>query len=231
MCGRYTLARSQQELSERFGIAQLFIDFHARYNIAPTQKVPVILIENGQKTMDAFQWGLIPSWTKEVKSSKPLINARVESLLEKPSFKSALTDRRCLVPADGFYEWKKSGANKRPQFIHRADNAIFAFAGIWDEWQDAQGQCLRTFSIITGPANEAVANVHDRMPIILSPGAEESWLDPRLKEPAKLVSLLGPCPSKEIAMHEVSPEVNSARPDGPELIEPSGGQLGLDLSF
>jgi len=232
MCGRYTLARSQQELSERYGIQQLFIDVVARYNIAPTQKVPVVLNLNGEIALDAYQWGLIPSWTKDLKSAKLLINARAETLMEKPSFKTALLKRRCLVPADGFYEWKKAGALKTPMFIHQTDNELFSFAGIWDEWKNSEGVPVRTFSIITTEANESMAPVHDRMPVILPREAEAKWLDPKLTDPGQLMPFLRPCPSNLISMYEVSPEVNSVKTDSAKLIEPaepSGGQLTLKL--
>jgi len=218
MCGRYTLARSQQELSERFGVKQIFLDLAPRYNIAPTQKVPVILNISGERTIAAYQWGLIPFWVKELKKTKPLINARSESLAEKPSFKNSLAKRRCLVPADGFYEWKQNGTQKTPMFIQLKDTPLFAFAGIWDEWKDPDGEPLRTFSIITTEANEAMAAVHDRMPVILPPGAEEKWLDASIKEPSELLPLLRPCPAEIITMHEVSTQVNSPKFDSPDCI-------------
>jgi putative SOS response-associated peptidase YedK len=239
MCGRYTLARSQQELSERYGIKQLFMDFTERYNIAPTQKVPVVLNLAGQRAMEPFQWGLIPSWVTDLKKTKPLINARCETLAQKPSFKAALSKRRCLVPADGFYEWKKSGAIKRPMFIHQVDNAIFSFAGIWEEWCpseadadtafDAETEPLRTFSIITSKANDTMAPVHDRMPVILSREDEARWLDTDITDPTLLLPMLQPCANELITMHEVSPLVNSVRTDNAELIEHSVGQLQLKL--
>lgn len=226
MCGRYTLARSQQELSERFGIKQLFIDFSPRYNIAPTQKVPVILDIDGIRSMDAYRWGLIPSWLKDIKTAKPLINARAETLAEKPSFKTALAKRRCLVPADGFYEWKTEGKVKLPMFIHRKDNNIIAFAGIWDEWSNEAGEKLRSFSIITTEANDAISKVHDRMPVILPSGAENAWLDPAMKI-ADLIPMLVPCPSELIAMHEVSGKVNSAKSESADMIDAVGTQLKI----
>jgi putative SOS response-associated peptidase YedK len=231
VCGRYTLARSQQELSERFGIKQIFIDLTARYNIAPSQKAPVILNLEGNITMDACRWGLVPAWAKHLEKGKALINARAETLSQRPSFKTALSGRRCLVPADGFYEWKKTGTARRPFYIHSADNALFAFAGIFDEHKNEEGVLLRTFSIITTQANDTMSGLHDRMPVILSADLESAWLDPALKEPGRLVSLLRPCPNELITMYEVSPKVNSVREDSPDLIEPAGGQLTLPFSF
>jgi putative SOS response-associated peptidase YedK len=231
MCGRYTLARSQQELSERFGIKQLFLDYKPRYNLAPGQDLPVIFNSGGKITLESCQWGLIPSWVKDLQKTRPLINARAETVLEKPSFKKAIIARRCLVPADGFYEWKSAGSLKRPFFIHRPDSAIFAFAGIWDEWKNAEGVPVRTFSIITTQANKTMSAVHDRMPVILSAESEQRWLDPTLVDPAKLLCLLAPCSDDLITMHQVSTQVNSVKHDSVDLIEAAGGQLGLDLSI
>ncbi|MBX9772486.1 MAG: SOS response-associated peptidase [Candidatus Obscuribacterales bacterium] len=227
MCGRYTLARSQQELSERFGVRQLFIDLSPRYNIAPTQKVPVVLKQDDERTIENLQWGLIPGWVKDLRATKPLINARVETLAEKNSFKNSLVKRRCIVPADGFYEWRKMGSKKQPLFIHGKENQILAFAGIWDEWKNDEGVPIRTFSIITTDANKTMASVHDRMPVILAPDAEGLWLDLERKDPAELISLLGPSPDDYIEMHEVSPKVNSVKEDSPDCIEPVSQQLRL----
>lgn len=226
MCGRYTLARSQQELSERFGVQQLFFDLIPRYNIAPTQKVPVVLNHSGDRSIEVFQWGLIPSWTQDLKLAKPLINARAETLNEKASFRSALKSRRCIVPADGFYEWKKVGTAKQPMFIHGTEDQILGFAGIWEEWknEDDGGAIVRTFSIITTAANKTMSAVHDRMPVILAPEAEDLWLDPQQKNPASLVSILGQCPEEFLTMHEVSQKVNSVKVDSPECLEPVAQQ-------
>ncbi|MBX9690679.1 MAG: SOS response-associated peptidase [Candidatus Obscuribacterales bacterium] len=229
MCGRYTLARSQQELSERFGIEQLFVDLSPRFNIAPTQKVPVIINIDRQICLDAFQWGLIPSWVKDLKKAKPLINARSETLCEKPSFRSSLKKRRCLVPADGFYEWKKTAAGKAPFYIYEKEHALLAFAGIYDEWKDEAGHLLKTFSIITTEANGSMAPLHDRMPVILPPQAEQLWLDPERNDPAQLLPLLRPCPDELLKMHEVSSRVNSVKFDDADLIEAENLQLGLNL--
>src|SRR5579883_1037622 len=136
MCGRYTLARSQQELSERFGIKQLFMDLEARYNIAPTQSVPVVIVESGERKLETHQFGLIPSWVKDLQKNKPLINARYESLSQKASFKSSFKRRRCIVPAEGFFEWRKHGKEKQTMFIHSADGELMGFAGLWDEWRN-----------------------------------------------------------------------------------------------
>ena len=229
MCGRYTLARSQQELSERFGVRQLFVDLTPRYNIAPTQKVPIVLTQDEERAIQIFQWGLIPSWVKDLRAAKPLINARVETLAEKASFKKSLVSRRCIVPADGFYEWRKMGTQKQPMFIHGKENQILGFAGIWDEWKNDEGVPLRTFSIITTDANKTMAPIHDRMPVILAPDAEALWLDPLNKDPASLICLLGPSPDDLIEMHEVSPKVNSVKVDSEDCTEPVSQQMRIQF--
>lgn len=231
MCGRYTLARSQQELSERFGIKQLFVDLEPRYNIAPSQSVPVVISDEGERKLQAYQWGLIPAWVKDLQKTKPLINARCESLIEKASFKNSFKKRRCIVPAEGFFEWKKQGAQKRPMFIHSADSELIAFAGIWDEWRTEEGTPVRTFCIITTEANSLVSDVHDRMPAILDKDAEAKWLDESINDPQQLMELLHPCPENRLKMHEVSPRVNSFKEDCAELIEPAEAPLQLHLNL
>jgi putative SOS response-associated peptidase YedK len=220
MCGRYTLARSQQELSERFGIKQLFMDLEPRYNIAPTQSVPVVIAEDGERKMQMYQWGLIPSWVKDLQTAKPIINARCESLAEKASFKHSFKRRRCIVPAEGFFEWKKQGKQKQPMFIRAADQSLLGFAGLWDEWRTEEGEPVRTFCIITTDANEMMSSVHDRMPAILDREAEMKWLDESVKNPQDLMNLLHPCPEDQLKMHEVSQRVNSFKEDTADLIEP-----------
>ncbi len=229
MCGRYTLARSQQELSERFGVKQLFVDLIPRYNIAPTQKAAVVVSTEAGRSLELFRWGLIPSWTQDLKLAKPLINARAETLAEKASFKTALKNRRCIVPADGFYEWRKEGTVKHPMFIHGTKNQVLGFAGIWDEWKDEDndGKILRSFSIVTTAANKFMSSVHDRMPVILAADAEDMWLNSDEKNTSKLISLLGQAPEGFLEMHEVSQEVNSVKIDSPTCIEPVSQQLRL----
>ena len=230
MCGRYTLAKSQQELSERFGIRQTFLDLKPRYNIAPAQRVPVIIRSGPENIMESCRWGLVPAWAKEIKTAKLLINARAETLLEKSSFKTAVRAHRCLVPADGFYDWKTAGSLKRPYFIHRVDRAVFAFAGIFTERKNELGELTRTFSIITVQANKIMSALHERMPVILPAEAEALWLDPAFKNQANILSLLRPCTDELITMHEVSARVNSVKNDNAELIEPSASQLGLNFN-
>lgn len=218
MCGRYTLARSQQELSERFGIKQLFVDFEPRYNIAPTQMAPVVINDAGENKIELFRWGLIPSWMKEFAKGKPLINARAETLTEKASFRNAFKKRRCLVPADGFYEWKQqaSARNKSPFYICSQQEEILAFAGIWEEWNSEEGGSLRSFAIITCQANEEISSLHERMPVIIPPALEKVWLENDSKNTGDLLALLRPCPESYLRLQAVCQLVNSVKNDSPE---------------
>ncbi len=243
MCGRYSLTRRQQEISERFGLEQLLDEFKPRFNISPTQNVPVIVQEEEQKIITPYRWGLIPSWVKDLKTARQIINSRSETILEKPFFKRLVTKKRCLIPADGFYEWKK-GANpkqKIPMWIHLVDKSLFAFAGIYDEWKSEE-KSFRSYSIITCAANDVVAPVHDRMPVILPLELEDKWLDPEFKDPDEIVKMLVPYPNELVTMYQVSSDVNSAKTDQPHMTdqveegtadaaqdEPDSGQLRLQL--
>ncbi len=219
MCGRYTLTRRQQEVAERFGVRQLAVELEPRFNIAPTQPVAVITNVEGNRALEVMRWGLVPFWVKDLKSTKPLINARCETIAQKPTFKNCLIRRRCLIPADGFYEWKKEGKIKTPMFIHAPDMQILGFAGLWDEWTDKEsGKVLRSCTIITTAANDTVTPVHDRMPVILQWQDEEAWLAPGLTEPAEILRFLCPASNNRITMHEVSPRVNTWNVESSDLI-------------
>jgi putative SOS response-associated peptidase YedK len=223
MCGRYSLTRREAELVERFGIEQLICESEKlapRFNIAPSQLVPVIINKEGHRVLCQFKWGLIPFWAKDLKKNKPVINARSESVAEKPFFKQALLKRRCLIPADGFYEWKHQNKNKIPMYIHVNDRELFAFAGLWDEWTSPDGEVIRTCTIITTEANNSVAPVHDRMPVIVRAEHEALWLDPDIREVTQLTPVLAALPDEAIKMYQVSPRVNSPSQDLPELVEP-----------
>jgi putative SOS response-associated peptidase YedK len=231
MCGRYSLTRREAEIEERFGIEQLLMDradFKPRYNIAPTQLVPVIVDQDGQRVLAEMKWGLIPFWAKDIKKTKPIINARSESIAEKPFFKQAANKRRCLIPADGFFEWKKVNKDKIPMFIHMDERELFAFAGLWDEWKSPDGeQILRTCTIITTEANGKITPLHDRMPVIVRPEHEARWLDPSIKDIEKLRDVLEQLPDNALDMYQVSQEVNSYKKDEPSLLEPAPAQQNL----
>jgi len=229
VCGRYSLTRREAELVERFGIEQLLMDraeLRPRYNIAPTQMVPVVVSKDGQRVLAEMKWGLIPFWAKD-KKIKPVINARSESIAEKPFFKQAASKRRCLIPADGFYEWKKANKEKVPLFIHMADRGLFGFAGLWDEWRGPEGEVVRTCTIITTEANTTMSPVHDRMPVIVRPEHERLWLDPEIEDIEKLRDVLIRLDNDALKMYQVSSEVNSPAKDSPEMLDPVPVQASL----
>src|SRR4029453_16958807 len=194
MCGRYTLQQTTQDLLARFAVQLAVFEVEPRYNIAPSQEVAVVR-GDGQRRLEALKWGLIPFWAKDLKKLKPMINARMETLVEKPTFKASLTRRRCLIPADGFFEWKSEGDAKVPLHIRMRDKSLFAFAGLFDQWKTPEGEVLETCTIITVPADGWITEVHERMPAILKPEDEERWLDTNIKDPAQILSMLGPYPS------------------------------------
>lgn len=213
MCGRYTFrSRSKDKF---YGVPLSEIPFLTpRYNIAPTQPVPVILDRGDGRELAMFRWELIPSWSKE---SKGFINARAETLEDKPSFKESFQRRRCLIPADGFYEWQRHGRSKQPYFFQLKDEAPFAFAGIWDRWQ-GNGLNITSCAIITTTPNELLATIHDRMPVILDDEAQDNWLRSEARL-ADLKDLLVPFPASEMKSFPVSTRVNGAEPDDAQLVE------------
>ncbi len=223
MCGRYSLILAATDLAACFGLTEV-PDFGPRYNIAPSQPVAVVRLdrESQQRQLDLLRWGLIPSWAKDPSGGYRMINARAETVAEKPSFRSAFRTRRCLVIADGFYEWKKEGKEKRPCYIRAQDGQPFAFAGLWESWEDRQapGTVVESCTIITTEANELLRPVHERMPVILSPGDYDLWLDPQEKETQRLLSLLRPAAAGLLTLYPVSLTVNKVTNEGPECVAP-----------
>lgn len=224
MCGRYTLSKREKLAEMLAGRFQAeFDDFSQirivpRFNIAPTQKIPVVVqSENGRKLIEA-RWGLVPSWAKDEKIGNSLVNARCETVSSKAAFRSAFKSRRCLVPADGFYEWAKTPKGKVPHHFTLKDDGLFAFAGLWESWRNSAGEEVRSASLITTTPNELVAPVHDRMPVILAPECESAWLDDSTPTDA-LTGLLRPFPAHAMKERAVSPAVNRATYDGPELLD------------
>lgn len=220
MCGRYTLASGPERVRQRFGVAEVPREWTARYNIAPSQDVPVIA-NLPERRVEMFRWGLLPSWAKDPALGNRMINARAETLREKPSFRAAFARRRCLILADGFYEWKKVGAGKVSMYVRLASGEPFAFAGLWESWQPREGEPVRSCTVITTEANAVVAPIHDRMPVILAPEHYARWLDPRPGDPDTLQPLLVPYPAGEMTAFAVSRAVNNPRNDSPECIEPA----------
>ena len=221
MCGRFTLTVDPAELKDVFGNYTFPTQFVPRYNIAPSQ--PILAIPNDAKNAaDFFSWGLIPSWSKDPAIAKRLINARGETLAEKPSFRGSFKYKRCLVPADGFYEWKAQteGNTKIPYFIFMKDRRSFAFAGLWDEWHSPDGGRLRTCTIITCEPNELMSTLHNRMPVILDQKDYDQWLDPAPQSPEILLPLIKPFPADKMSAYPVSTLVNKPSNDRPECIVP-----------
>ena len=212
MCGRFGFAVPKSSVMAHFEAQAFRGDYMERYNVAPTQSSPVVVASDGNREIEMMRWGLIPSWVKDLKQLSPLINARAETIQEKPSFRSSFKSRRCLVPADGFYEWAKKDNGKAPYWIYKTDEGLFAFAGIWSEWGVGE-DLIRSFSIITTSANEKLKSLHHRMPVILDPEDYTRWLDPSSSDPT---SLLNAYSSEKIAFHEVSLRVNSPKHDDPE---------------
>jgi putative SOS response-associated peptidase YedK len=221
MCGRFTLTIDPADLQEVFGGYTFPPRFAPRFNIAPSQ--PILAIPNdGKSTADFFVWGLIPSWTKDPSMGNRLINARGETIAEKPSFRGAFKYKRCLILADGFYEWKSQPGTKTkiPHFIFLKSRQPFAFAGLWDEWHSPDGGTVRSATIITIEPNELMATIHNRMPVILPPTAYAQWLDSAPQTPESLLPLLKPFPADEMSAHPVSTLVNSPSNDRAELVVP-----------
>jgi putative SOS response-associated peptidase YedK len=228
MCGRFTLRTPASVLIEQFDLdvrdgGQLEL-FDARYNIAPTQEVVVVRADQteGRRAAAPMRWGLIPSWSKEGPTGPPMINARAETLAEKPAFRTAFRCRRCLIPADGFYEWRQAaggGAKKQPFWIHRPDGRPFAFAGLWESWsKPGGGPTMESCVIVTTEANRTLRELHDRMPVVLAPGDYPLWLDGSVVEPARLQHLLAPCGEDELVAEPVSTHVNRVANDDPRCI-------------
>ena len=222
MCGRYTLTTDLGAVAHRFGVRMLdeAIGTHApRYNIAPTQAV-IVVNDDGTRHLTEMRWGLIPSWAKDPAIGNRMINARAETVATKPAFRAALRKRRCLIPADGFYEWQPAGRRKQPVYIALKSREPFGFAGLWESWDAPEGEEIRTCTIITTEANELLKPIHDRMPVILMREAEAVWLDPAIQEPARLLPLLTPYPAQEMEANPVSTKVNNPATDGSACIEP-----------
>ncbi len=221
MCGRYTLIRLADFTDMFPWIRPPRLQPPPRYNIAPTQPIAAVA-NDGLNQIEMFHWGLIPSWAKDPSVGNRMINARAESLAEKPAFRTALKRRRCIIPASGFYEWKKdpSGKIKTPMYMHLKSGKPFAFAGLWDTWHSDDGSELRSCTIITGQPNELVRPIHDRMPAILNAQDYVAWLDPAEIPAEQMLPLLRPYPADEMTAHRVSRAANSPKCDEPGNIEP-----------
>ena len=220
MCGRFTLTADQDSFEDRFSLTRFDLGWVPSFNIAPTQEVLTVTNDGSENRPELMRWGLVPSWAKDPKIGNRMINARSETLAEKPSFRTAFKRRRCLIPADGFYEWKREGKAKKPMLITANPGGLFAFAGLWETWKQPDDSWLLTCAIITTSANEFMKSIHDRMPVILPRESEASWLDSEEQDTAMLSELLLPYDSDRMEAYEVSTLVNSPRNNFPEVIEP-----------
>jgi putative SOS response-associated peptidase YedK len=220
MCGRYTLKTPVEELAEEFGFEVSSMELPPNYNVAPTQEVAAILEEDGKRRLELLRWGLIPSWADDPSIGSRMINARSETAPEKPSFRRAFRERRCLIPADGFYEWQRTNGAKQPYYIRMKEGRPFAFAGLWESWKDDGGPEIRSCTILTTKPNALAAEIHDRMPVILPAGSYDAWLDPETGRD-ELYGLLAPYPEDEMEAYPVSRFVNSPQNNDPRCIEPA----------
>ncbi len=249
MCGRFVSASPPSKIAEYFDVDEADTTaLEANYNVAPTNDVYVVYTDGGLRRLDAFHWGLVPSWAKDISVGNRMINARAETLATKPAFKKLLATRRCIVPVDGFYEWKKLPGQKRkqPYYITRPDGEPFAFAGLWTQWRGQEAGeevVLRSTTIVTGPPNEKMAELHDRMPVMLPASVWAEWLDPDQRDLDAVGRLLVPAAPELITFRPVSTEVNNVRNKGAHLVDevelgpdglavdPSEGSGGAQLSL
>jgi putative SOS response-associated peptidase YedK len=226
MCGRYAITTAPEAIRALFGYAEQ-PNFPPRYNIAPTQPVPIVRVAGGKRSFSLVRWGLIPAWVKDPRTFSLLINARGESVIDKPAFRNAMRYRRCLVPADGFYEWRQEGKGRRPFFVRPRSVTVMAFAGLWETWAGPNGEEVDTAAIVTTTANRALRPLHDRMPVVVAPEAFDFWLDCRKVDAGTAAALIRPAHDDLLEAYEVSPAVNQVANDSPELIAPvePGGPL------
>jgi putative SOS response-associated peptidase YedK len=219
MCGRYLIISTPEAIRQLFRYPEQ-PNFPARYNIAPTQPIPIVRLCEGKRQFALLRWGLIPSWVKDPRTFTLLINARGESVNDKPAFRNAMKRRRCLVPADGFYEWKEQGGRNLPYVVCPRAGGPIAFAGVWESWMGPNGEEMETVTIITTQASQDIAHIHDRMPAIVSPDAFDFWLDCANVDAATAAAILAPARPGLLEAYEVSTAVNRVANDSPALIEP-----------
>jgi putative SOS response-associated peptidase YedK len=215
MCGRYRLSRRKQIIEQYFDSTPWEEDWYPRYNIAPTQLIPVVRLnpKEPSRGLSLMRWGLVPHWAKDPSIATSTINAKSETAATKPAFRDPLKFRRCLIPADGFYEWRRTAKLKQPFCFEVDDGELFAFAGIWDGWKNAEGQWIKTCSILTTNPNALTSTVHDRMPVILDPGNYDLWLDPGMQDVNAISQLLKPYDARLMRCYPVSTRVNSGAND------------------
>jgi putative SOS response-associated peptidase YedK len=223
MCGRYTLTASPEALRALFAYAEQ-PNLPQRFNIAPTQPIPIVRLVEGKRQFALVRWGLLPSWVKDPKTFTLLINARGEGVTDKPAFRAAMKRRRCLIPADGFYEWQKAGERKRPFYVHAKSGKPLAFAGLWETWTGPNGEELDTAAIVTTRANRTLAPIHNRMPVIVPPEAFDLWLNSNEVDATTAAALIAPAPDGLLEAYEISTAVNRTANDNTKVIEPITGE-------
>lgn len=232
MCGRFTLRAPGETVAREFGLDET-PSLRPRFNIAPGQDIPVVRRreDGAAPILEPRRWGLVPPWAKDPKIGNRMINARGETLADKPAFRRALRRQRCLVPADGFYEWQTRTGGKQPYFIERPDANLFAIAGLWERWKGPEDEIIESCTLITTQANEVLAAIHPRMPVVLAARDYALWLDPRVDDPEPILPLLHPSPSEFFAAHPVGGHVNRPKNDDPECVRPVAALPDPDLPF
>ena len=221
MCGRYTLYSDSDNLADKYNLATTKTTIKPNYNVAPGQLMPVITSDGKSNNLEIMKWGLIPFWAKKPSIGYKLINARSESIFEKPMWKNLITKKRCIIPANGFYEWQKVGDNKeqkQPFYISPKQDTMFSFAGVWESFKDVENNIINSYSIITTSPNKEMSAIHDRMPVILNQTDLSEWLEPSLSDPVKIMHFLRPQKDDSLKIYEVSKDVNSPRHNSKELI-------------
>ena len=225
MCGRYSFLAPAEAVRNLFKFNGTTPNFPPRYNIAPTQPAPVVILSNdGERELILMRWGLVPAWSKGPDSRFSMFNARAETVAKKSAYRVAFQKRRCLVPVDGFYEWKTNGGAKQPYRISLIDGSVFAFAGLWEHWEDGTGSIIESFTVITTSANSLISPIHDRMPVILPPEAHSQWL-----AGSKSEGLLAPYSATEMKAYPVDPYVNDARHDDAKCLAPAPNAVHHDV--
>ncbi len=232
MCGRFTFVISYAEILNHFKIDKEMNRFPPNFNASPGQKIPVVLTAGNLRVLDSYRWGLIPHWANDPEIGNRMINARAETIAEKPSFRGAFFSQRCLVVADGFYEWKSESEGKVPYYVKLRDRPVFGFAGLWEQWMSPEGKTVKSCTIITAEPNELMRKIHNRMPVILPKESEPAWLDPSNKDKTSLLSVLKPYESSSMEAYEVSRAVNDTLNNSEECIKPAPRSgLGLTKFF
>ena len=226
MCGRFTFRKLSPAVMAGLGVTETAREPRLSFNVAPGQAVPVVVQEGDNRKLDTYRWGLVPAWAKDPSIGYKMINARGETVAEKPAFREAFLKRRCLILADGFYEWSQGAKPKTPYCFTLADEEVFAFAGLWERWAGPDGTELLTCAIVTVEANDLMRPFHHRMPVILEPDDYGRWLDPGFRNKAALLALLRPYPSARMRVRPVSALVNSPKNDGPQCVLPLEGEPG-----